>query len=99
MFLGFRIHHVARKLEIIVGLITLGGLLTPGGRGVAKSVGKGTWAALSDYVASSKERKRLDRELRDAVEKGRIMQEMYDRNPEFRTAVDKAVLPKHWWSR
>lgn len=99
MFLGFRVHHVARKLEILVGLITLGGLLTPRGRDVAKSVGKGTNVAVKDYMASRKERKRLDRELRDAAEKGRIMQEMYARNPEFRAAVDKAALPKHWWSR
>jgi len=69
MFFGFRIQHIARKLEIIAAVVTLGGLITPGGRSVAKGVAKGTATAVKEVTGSWGERRRIQRELREAAER------------------------------
>ena len=38
MYIGFRISHVARKLEILIAVLTLGGLLTKGGKAIFKEL-------------------------------------------------------------
>jgi hypothetical protein len=80
--------------------VTLGGLLTPGGRSVAKGVAKGTSTAVKEVTGSWRERRRKERELRAGADRDRVMEQMYQHNPEFRAAVDNASsAPKRWWSR
>lgn len=99
MFFGFRIQHVARKLEVIAAVVTLGGLLTPGGRSVAKGVAKGTSTAVKEVAGSWRERRRVQQELREATERERVMHEMYKNDAAFRAAVDRASsTPKRWWA-
>ncbi len=99
MFLGFRIYHVLRKLEIIAAVLTLGGLMTSGGRSVARGVAKGTTVAVKEVHGSWRERRKQERELREAAEREGLMREMYESDPAFRAAVDRAFRPKIWWAR
>ena len=50
MFVGFRINHIARILEAVVAVVTLGGLLTPGGRAVAKGLAKGAAVTAKEAI-------------------------------------------------
>jgi hypothetical protein len=97
VFLGIRIGHVLRKLEAVAGVFTALALLTPGGRAVAKTAAKSAAAAARVANLSWRERRRLKREEKAAVERDRIMREMYEQNADLRSAVDRASS-KRWWS-
>lgn len=98
MFVGFRINHFARILETVVAVVTLGGLLTPGGRSVARGVAKGAAVTAKEVSQSWRARREQQGELRRAAQRDEMMRQMYERDPGFRAAVDKAFVKKSWWT-
>ena len=98
MFIGFRFNHIGRAFEAIVVILTLGGLLTPGGRSIAKGVAKGAAVAAKEVHQSWRARREREQELERAAEREGTMRRMYERDPAFRAAVDKAFVRKSWWA-
>lgn len=99
MFIGFRINHRMRFLEAAVGTVAFCGLLTPGGRSLARGIAKGTVVAAKEVHQSWRMRRDRDEQLRSAAQRDEIMRQMYERDHAFRAAVDKAFVPQSWWSR
>ena len=98
MFIGFRVNHITRALEAVVAAVTLCGLLTPGGRSIAKGVAKGTAVAAKEVHQSWRVRREQQQDLKRAAQRDEMMRQMYERDPGFRAAVDKAFVRKGWRS-
>lgn len=80
MFIGFRVNHIGRGLEAIAATIALCGLLTPGGRSLAKGIAKGATVAAKEVHSSWRARREMQREVMSAALREEMMRQMYERD-------------------